>query len=151
MQKFQYKVVPAPRRGEKVKGAKTTEDRFAHALTQFMNELGAEGWEYVRADTLPCEERAGFTGTKTTYQNMLVFRRLLLTDEPAVAAPAVASVPQSPLQAAPQAATLTAQAATSPFRVVSPSDGSARAIGSATSPEGLAPKVGGVKPEKTAD
>jgi hypothetical protein len=75
MQCFEYKVVPAPRRGEKAKGAKTTEDRFAHVLTVMMNELGREGWEYVRADTLPCDERVGLTGSKTTYQNMLVFRR----------------------------------------------------------------------------
>lgn len=75
MQRFEYKVIPAPRRGEKARGVKTTEDRFAYALTQLMNQLGAEGWDYVRADALPCEERAGLTGTRTTFQNMLVFRR----------------------------------------------------------------------------
>ena len=75
MQRFEYKVVPAPKRGEKARGIKTTEDRFANTLTQVMNDLGREGWEYVRADTLPCDERVGLTGTKTTFQNMLVFRR----------------------------------------------------------------------------
>lgn len=75
---FEYKVVPAPRRGEKVKGLRATEDRFAHALTELMNSLGAEGWEYLRADTLPCEERHGLAGrTTVTTQNMLVFRRPL--------------------------------------------------------------------------
>lgn len=77
MQRFEYKVVPAPKRGEKARGVKTTEDRFAHALTLLMNQLGAEGWDYVRSDALPCEERAGFTGTRTTFQNMLVFRRVV--------------------------------------------------------------------------
>jgi len=77
MQRFEYKVIPAPKRGEKARGVKTTEDRFAHALTSLMNALGAEGWDYVRADSLPCEERVGFTGTKTTFQNVLVFRRAL--------------------------------------------------------------------------
>lgn len=77
MQRFEYKVIPAPKRGEKARGVKTTEDRFAHALMLSMNELGAEGWDYVRADALPCEERAGFTGTKTIYVNVLVFRRPL--------------------------------------------------------------------------
>ncbi len=77
MQRFEYKVIPAPKRGEKAKGAKSTEDRFAFALTQLMNGLGQEGWDYVRADTLPCDERVGLTGTKTTFQNMLVFRRAL--------------------------------------------------------------------------
>ena len=75
--RYEFKVVPAPRRGEKARGVKSTEDRFALALTQVMNALGAEGWDYVRADTLPVDERAGLTGTKTSYHNMLVFRRVL--------------------------------------------------------------------------
>lgn len=75
MQRFEYHVVPAPRRGEKARSARTTEDRFALALTTLMNSLGQDGWDYVRADTLPCDERAGLTGTKTTFQNVLVFRR----------------------------------------------------------------------------
>lgn len=77
MQRYEFKVVPAPRRGDKVRGVKTTEDRFALTLSQVMNTLGQEGWDYVRADALPCEERVGLTGTKTTFQNMLVFRRVL--------------------------------------------------------------------------
>jgi hypothetical protein len=85
MQRYEFKVIPAPRRAEKVRGVKTTEDRFALALTVVMNDLGREGWDYVRADTLPVDERVGFTGSKTTYQNMLVFRRLLAED--VVAAP----------------------------------------------------------------
>ncbi|MFM7335944.1 MAG: DUF4177 domain-containing protein [Tabrizicola sp.] len=77
MQRFEFKVIPAPKRGEKARGVKTTEDRFALALTNLMNQLGAEGWDYVRADSLPCEERSGFTSTKTTFQNVLVFRRVI--------------------------------------------------------------------------
>ncbi len=78
MQRYEFLVVPAPRRGEKARGLRTTEDRFAHALTMLMNRMGAEGWDYVRADTLPCDERAGLTGgVRTTFQNMLVFRRPL--------------------------------------------------------------------------
>lgn len=77
MQRFEFKVIPAPKRGEKARGVKSTEDRFALALTTLMNQLGAEGWDYVRADALPCEERVGFTGSKTTFQNVLVFRRII--------------------------------------------------------------------------
>ncbi|WP_333815430.1 DUF4177 domain-containing protein [Tabrizicola sp.] len=77
MQRFEFKVIPAPKRGEKARGVKTTEERFALALTSLMNQLGAEGWDYVRADTLPCEERVGLTGTKSTFQNVLVFRRAI--------------------------------------------------------------------------
>lgn len=75
MKRFEYQVVPAPKKGEKTKGAKTPAERFAVTLTQMMNKLGADGWEYVRADTLPCDERVGLTGSKAVFQNMLVFRR----------------------------------------------------------------------------
>lgn len=76
MRKFEYKAVPAPTTGTKAKGVKTTEDRFALSLSDTLNEMAAEGWEYVRAETLPCTERKGLTGTQQTYQNVLIFRRL---------------------------------------------------------------------------
>lgn len=85
MQRFEFKVIPAPKRGEKARGVKTTEERFALALTSLMNQLGAEGWDYLRADTLPCDERVGLTGSKTTFQNVLVFRRVM--DQQATIAP----------------------------------------------------------------
>ena len=77
MQTYQYKVVPAPKRGLKARGVSSNEDRFAHALEVVMNDLGAQGWDYVRTDTLPAEERQGLTGRVTVYQNMLVFRRVV--------------------------------------------------------------------------
>ena len=80
MQRYEFRAVPAPRRGEKARGLKTTEERFAHTLTQVLNEMGRDGWDYVRADALPCDERVGLTGSKTTFQNMLVFRRPLDAD-----------------------------------------------------------------------
>jgi hypothetical protein len=42
-----------------------------------MTVWGGVGGEYLRADALPCDERTGLTGTKTTFQNVLVFRRPL--------------------------------------------------------------------------
>lgn len=84
---FEYKVVPAPQRGLKAKGVKGTPARFANALETVMNELGAQGWEYLRSDTLPVEERQGLWGKTTNFQNMLVFRRSLIApaDETAIA------------------------------------------------------------------
>lgn len=115
MQRYEYKVVPAPLKGEKVRGAKTLADRFALTLTQLMNELGRDGWEYQRSDTLPCEERVGFTGKSTSFQNMLVFRRALeaaatapRVAEPVAAAPAPVA---APVMAAPVAAPVAAPAA----------------------------------------
>ena len=76
MQGYEYKVVPAPARGEKERGLKTGAERFAHALGHLMNDLAAEGWEYWRAETLPAEERSGLTSKTTVYHNLLVFRRV---------------------------------------------------------------------------
>ncbi|AGT07957.1 DUF4177 domain-containing protein [Paracoccus aminophilus] len=82
MQKFEYSVIPAPDRGEKARGAKTGADRFSLALTTVLNERAAEGWEYVRAETLPAEERTGLTGRATVYHNVLIFRRALAGSAP---------------------------------------------------------------------
>ena len=83
MVRYEYKVVAAPRKGLKAKGMRSVEDRFAHALEVAMNTLGAEGWEYLRADTLPCEEREGLLGKATHFHHMLVFRRPQAAEEPA--------------------------------------------------------------------
>jgi hypothetical protein len=77
---YEYKVVPAPNKGLKAKGLKTAEERFAFALQELMNEMGAEGWEYQRADTLPSIERAGLTGSSTNWRHVLVFRRDLTAE-----------------------------------------------------------------------
>lgn len=74
---FEYKVVPAPTKGLKAKGVKRADERFALALSEVMNRFGAEGWEYIRADILPAEERSGLASKQTVYHNMLVFRRAL--------------------------------------------------------------------------
>ncbi|MFC6583842.1 hypothetical protein [Sulfitobacter aestuariivivens] len=76
MPRYEYKVVPAPTKGIKVKGVRGPEARFAHAIQELMNGLSGYGWEYQRAETLPSLERAGLTGTTTEWRNMLVFRRL---------------------------------------------------------------------------
>ncbi len=79
MPNFEYKVVPAPKKGLKGKGIKGAEEKFANALATVMNELGADGWEYQRSDTLPSEERSGLRGKTTVFHNVLVFRRKIAT------------------------------------------------------------------------
>ena len=76
MPNYEYKVVPAPRKGLRAKGIRGADNKFANALQDAMNTQAAEGWEYFRTDTLPCDERQGLTGRSTTFQNMLVFRRI---------------------------------------------------------------------------
>ena len=84
---YEYKVIPAPARGLKAKGLKSPEDRFANALQTAMNEQAASGWEYLRADTLPSEQREGLISKTTVFQNMLVFRRIKTADVPALQPP----------------------------------------------------------------
>ncbi|MEM8775439.1 MAG: hypothetical protein AAGF53_10430 [Pseudomonadota bacterium] len=45
-----------------------------------INTLAAEGWEYVRADVLPSEERQGLTSSQVIYRSVLVFRRMTRPD-----------------------------------------------------------------------
>lgn len=83
MTAYEYTVLPAPERGEKAKGAKTPAERFSLALTEELNRMGAEGWEYIRAETLPTEERSGLTSRTTVYHNVLVFRRAIEVEQTA--------------------------------------------------------------------
>ena len=75
MQGYEYLAVPTPLRTQKVKGLKTPAERHAHMITVLLNDLGREGWEYWRAESLPCEERKGLTGTATYTHALLIFRR----------------------------------------------------------------------------
>ncbi|WP_312526004.1 DUF4177 domain-containing protein [Paracoccus sp. (in: a-proteobacteria)] len=93
MQLFEYTVVPAPDRGEKGRGSKTATDRFSQAFSTALNEMAQQGWEYLRAETLPTEERSGLTSRTMVYHNVLVFRRSLTAvndvQPAAVSAPSV--------------------------------------------------------------
>lgn len=133
MQAYEYKVVPAPVRGEKERGLKTGVERFAHALSVLMNELGREGWEYWRAETLPAEERSGLTSKTTVFHNLLVFRRI-------VAAPAGAGQMAAPGAGAAFAALDEAEG-------LSAAERRARML-TAYAPEGRAPRLGPAEEEE---
>ena len=132
MPRYEYKVVPAPRKGEKTRLAKSTPDRFAVALTTLMNQMGSDGWDYLRVDALPCDERVGLTGSKTTFQNMLVFRREVQAVE------AAQPLPLTALDPAPTPAPTTAPT-------------TAPALGAAAAPIGLAPALGPADPSLAAE
>lgn len=109
MPNYEYQVVPAPRKGKSVRKVRGVEAKFANTISVLMNEMAAEGWEYQRAETLPCEERQGLTGKTIKYHSMLVFRRELaveadVVDVPAIAVAAVAApVAVEPTVPAPRA------------------------------------------------
>ena len=106
MPNFEYQVVPAPRKGKSARKNRGSEAKFANTIRELMNEMAAEGWEYQRAETLPCEERQGFTGKTIKYHSMLVFRREVAAEEviadapvaAVVAAPVVEKVVETPVE-----------------------------------------------------
>ena len=132
MPSHEYRVVPAPRRGVKAKGARTPEDRFARAVEAEMNRMAAEGWEFVRSDTLLCEQKSSwFSRPSTVFQTLLVFRRpaaeaevqvtkaampppVALTQPVSAAPPAPAASRFTPLPTAPAAANVAAPTAAPP-------------------------------------
>ncbi len=137
MQVYEYKVIPAPRRGEKAKGARSVAEKFGVALANVMNAQAKDGWEYQRADTLPCEERVGLTGSATHFQHMLVFRRAMV--QPAAAPlPVVAAMPATTSVAAAEAAAFLDTPDEGPTRVVPftarSAEGNAAPVGPATAP-----------------
>lgn len=55
--------------------------KFSNAVTLLMNEMAADGWDYIRSDTLPCEERQGLTGKTVKYHAMMMFRRAVEVED----------------------------------------------------------------------
>lgn len=91
-------------RSEKSKSAKTPADRYAATLTEAINSMAVNGWEYLRAETLPSEERSGLTGRTTLFHNLLIFRRAVEAAAPAHI-PAETATPQiEPAPPRPEAA-----------------------------------------------
>lgn len=81
MAEYEYKCVSAPRRPKPVKGARSHEDQFACGLAEVMNKMALEDWEYLRAESLPCEEKTGLTSRVVSYQSVLVFRRRISANQ----------------------------------------------------------------------
>lgn len=73
---FEYKTVGGPERGRKRKGCRTASERVAAAMEELIQTEAAQGWEYLRTDLVPVEERAGlFARRQTMHCAVLVFRR----------------------------------------------------------------------------
>ncbi|UZD92568.1 DUF4177 domain-containing protein [Cognatishimia activa] len=100
MDRFEYKVVPAPTKGQKARGIRRSEDKFAYSIEEVMNSMALDGWEYQRSETLPHEERTGLTSSSTTFRSVLVFRRAKVVAEPTpISEPTAPKIaPSAPLQ-----------------------------------------------------
>jgi cell division septation protein DedD len=113
MANYEYKVIPAPAKGTKAPGIKAGEARFAHTVEALLNAQAAAGWEYMRSDILPSDERQGLASTQTVYRTLMVFRRMRAEEDNAAdemiavaqgVAEAVAPAPQKPERREPMAA-----------------------------------------------
>ena len=77
MPQYEYTLRPAPNRAEKHRDLKTNAEKFGKTLSDLMNTMAQDGWEFQRSETLPAEERAGLTSKVTVMHTFLVFRREL--------------------------------------------------------------------------
>ena len=73
MPNHEYRVRPAPDRAAKTRDK--DDDGYARALADALNAEARQGWEFVRAETLPMRERVGLTGSRMGFRTLLVFRR----------------------------------------------------------------------------
>ena len=93
MTAYEYKVVPSPRKGKSARGMRKTPEKLANSLSIMMNDMASEGWEFQRADTLPCEERTGLRSKTVNYHSMLVFRRAIEQEVEAAPQPTEVTAP----------------------------------------------------------
>lgn len=60
---YDYKAVPAPRRSKRYKGVRGGPESYARTFEETLTSEAVDGWEFYRAESLPCEERkAGSAG-----------------------------------------------------------------------------------------
>ena len=88
---FEYKVVGAPEKPRRRRGARTPSARVAVAFEEVLGAEAVEGWEYLRTDLVPVEEGGFFSRRKEVHRAVMVFRRALRREarpEPMPGAPA---------------------------------------------------------------
>jgi hypothetical protein len=95
MTSYEYKTLPAPRRERRVRGQKAGADAFAAAIQAVLNDQAAAGWEFQRAESLPCDEKKGFLGRRQeVLHTLLIFRRAI--PAPVQAAEVLRAEPPAP-------------------------------------------------------
>lgn len=73
---YEYKCIAAPEKARRRRGAKTRTDRVALVVEEILQAETKGGWEYLRADLFPVEEKSGIFGrTQEVHRAVLVFRR----------------------------------------------------------------------------
>lgn len=81
MGRYEYNVIPTPRRAKRAKGFKSEPARFANVITEVINEQAASGWEYIKSETFPMEAKTSmFKSRIETFQTLMFFRREIETE-----------------------------------------------------------------------
>lgn len=84
---FEYKCVGGPERPKRQRGVRGRSERVALAMQELIGAEAVDGWEYLRTDLVPVEEKAGlFSRTQEVHRAVLIFRREL-EPEPRFVAP----------------------------------------------------------------
>lgn len=72
----EYKCIGAPERPKRKRGMKTRSDRVAGAMQDIIATEAVDGWEYLRTDLIPVEEKAGLFGrVREVHRAVLIFHR----------------------------------------------------------------------------
>ncbi len=81
--KHEYKMEPARRQPDRIRGVRSPHERLATGLTEQLNAAALDGWEYVRTDSFPVEYRSGLFRAKVVeVAAFLVFRRPAVFESP---------------------------------------------------------------------
>lgn len=99
---YEYKCVGAPERPRRQRGVRGRSDRVALAMQELINAEAVGGWEYLRTDSVPVEEKAGlFSHMREVNRAVLIFRREIgAAHAPAARAEAPATGEAPPWRAA---------------------------------------------------
>lgn len=73
---YEYKCVGAPEEPRRQRGVRAWSDRVALAMQEVIAAEAVDGWEYLRTDILPVEEKDGFfSRARRVNRAVLIFRR----------------------------------------------------------------------------
>lgn len=96
MPHYEFKVVPAPDRVQPLEGRARPRDPFCDIVQALLNDLGAEGWDFVRAEHLRVRRSFWSFGPAVTERTLLIFRRETVAAEAETAEPAAPQDPAEP-------------------------------------------------------
>jgi hypothetical protein len=75
MTEYEYRVIPAPAKPVQGKGAVGGGDRFASIFAEMLNDMGREGWLYVRTDTVTERHGRWPFRRRSETRELVVFQR----------------------------------------------------------------------------